>query len=185
MSQSSRKDGSATGAGSGEASPQGGGGLMGRSEDGLVQGWLRGTGPEVTGFRIWPGGDAGGWEVQAQVSGSGDRWMVGTGEKQQICLALGCPVPVGISCPTQGQPRPSVHSAGHGDTWRMAGCPGHRAVPPQAGLRWAGKGAGSYPWPAPPALTWCPASSWVSRASCRWLPCPSCSAAGRGRAGWL
>lgn len=40
----------------------------------------------------------------------------------------------------------------------------------------------AYPWPAPPLLTWCPASSWVSRASCRWPPCPCCNAAGWGRA---
>lgn len=41
--------------------------------------------------------------------------------------------------------------------------------------------AGPYLWPVPPLPTWCPASSWVSLASCRWPPCPCCSAAGWGR----
>lgn len=112
----------------------------------------------------------------AKVSG---RMTAGVGNR----LMRGRSVLVGAAARPGGGPGPPPAvpgSAPCSGAEALAGCQVPRALPPQVDV--GGAGADPYPWPAPPPLIWPPASSWVSRVSCRWPPCPCCNAAGQGGA---
>lgn len=112
----------------------------------------------------------------AKVSG---RMTAGVGNR----LMRGRSVSVGAAARPGGGPGPPPAvpgSAPCSGAEALAGCQVPRALPPQVDV--GGAGADPYPWPAPPPLIWPPASSWVSRVSCRWPPCPCCNAAGQGGA---
>ena len=129
----------------------------------------------VEGSRAGAGRPVGGWwlEAQAQASGPGDRAgdrdveaaaSVGihpTGAAGRLWALLPAPRAAPGALPIV--PGPAIRS-----------CAAALAVGPVR------EGRGPYLWPAPPLPTWCPASSWVSLASCRWPPCPCCNAGGGG-----